>query len=1291
MLQGAHEDWSRLARLSFDGPKEEFELSQHAVGLVKLVDEVRSYQSGAPVVPITPGMLWIASPGTPMAKALEHGESFGVEEFVRRRPEELEALYPGNSFSGLPPDTLCWTHPDGLCVSPIELADTARNTAKAYGVETMHGRATVDVCPGDDSMVRVTIESGEDAGRMIDTPRAYLFAGAQSKEVLSKAAARDSANEALQVEEFHDTYITGISTVRYKHANHPSSPAAGSGHVVMPITLGQLEIPNLTGGFQANFSVVAEEGGDVYKCRLSGSVGSEVIETVSGMHDLGTLEDSSMAGVYDNVFGTLFPHLKSKPLDFNRCVTYRNYGPAFSGTSLVEKTTPGGASLMTSVGCFGVGVKFGPALGQAAAAHAHGDEVELGMKVYTSGNIEWSAEGMDENLLAYRQENFKKENHGKENARGYVTSAPRLDAAWTTPGRRSSSHAASLGVDQMHIYKPSGMFEETRRINKQLEGMRQVPEAPAVGSAAATLLAEQRLFEAVGNTPLVPLSTDMNESSNMFAKLEGYNPSGSLKDRSIGNVVLAFLKQGELRPTALGGHSSLCLVTSGSAGISLMMMHKRLIEGSAGSQASTADALVVMPAAYAHKEAPAEIIKLPGMRVFYSEQDLMEDIKHAADGCTSGDGTGVQRVLLLEGVFIDVLATAKDMAERNSWAFVDQHRDRNTMLSHEATAKELMAQLPGVTDVVCGTGTGATAAGLREFLPESVIVHARPGESGKIDGLSDVRRYNNFCDTSKLHNYDSCIFAQSDANKHLALIKEDNGVIAGPSTGAVYWLAKQIAAEKDRQVVVISSDGVLSKDLPENESAEERMQREQLTLSCSGCGERVNGAEAAVFKCSSSASMPAIDHVLVPPPAAAELAHPDAVLASMDTHPNENPFVRYRSLLYSHRAALARGMSDGEYVRMVREFDDNVAANDGGKGFRETPLLWSPELNCFAKDETDNVAQSHKARHLANVMIYMLAMRQTEAAAARPAAQPLGERRLVVASCGNAGLAAATCAAAAGWPIDVCIPPTADDAVKQRLEELGASVLVCERGAGKTVTSALGRVPTDGAADPTLAAARFLVEEHGSLPLSVQGPECGLAVEGGQTMAWEILTALRRDHPDVEQLGDMMVQVGGGALGAGLAQGMQRAVRGGELLLQPLRSVPSLHTVQAEGCQPLVRAFDALCLDGCGPKEASLRKGDFMQAWSDPHSVAHGILDDETYEWVALCKAMVGTEGRAHVVSDDFIEQARTLAYNDLGVNVCHTGAAGLAGLLSRDLAGQTAPNLVVLSGLDRARAAMLH
>merc|ERR550514_2313519 len=105
------------------------------------------------------------------------------------------------------------------------------------------------------------------------------------------------------------------------------------------------------------------------------------------------------------------------------------------------------------------------------------------------------------------------------------------------------------------------------------------------------------------------------------------------------------------------------------------------------------------------------------------------------------------------------------------------------MLAHESTAVELMEQCPEVTDVVCTTGTGGTAAGLREFLPGHVTVHARPAMSGTLDGCTDVRRYDNFCDPSLLEGYASEFFCPEEAQEHQQKLKDRYGLEGGPSSG----------------------------------------------------------------------------------------------------------------------------------------------------------------------------------------------------------------------------------------------------------------------------------------------------------------------------------------------------------------------------------------------------------------------------------------------------------------------------------------------------------------------------
>eukprot|EP00947_MAST-08B_sp_MAST-8B-sp1_P005422 g5422.t1 len=519
-------------------------------------------------------------------------------------------------------------------------------------------------------------------------------------------------------------------------------------------------------------------------------------------------------------------------------------------------------------------------------------------------------------------------------------------------------------------------------------------------------------------------------------------------------------------------------------------------------------------------------------------------------------------------------------------------------------------------------------------------------------------------------------------------------------------------------------------------------------LRCTGCNATVDSATSLVFACPNKQSHPAIDHVLAPiasedfspssscPPCGTVAA--PAAAAALDRM--TSPFVRYRKMLHAYRVARTRGMSDDEYVALVEDLESALERVDG-TGFIETPLAWNAELRCFVKNETGNVGQSHKARHLAGVMLYLLVMRRTAAGpttAGEAAAGGLDSRRLAVASCGNAGLAAAVIAAAANWPIDVCIPDNANPSVVARLKELGADVHICRRD-GAPIMTPLGEVPTTGEGDPTYAAFKNLVKTYGSIPFSVQGPECGLAQEGGQTLAWEILESLSRDYGDIVDpargIGNLYIQVGGGALGAAMVHGLRRAVSG-ELaaLVGPeetaafqLPRMPTIHTVQPVGNGPLSRAFEAMHALASSDNEATaaanaaagrgqrgqqgqqrLGKADrgrllssaasakdqFMYPWQDPHSIASGILDDETYDWLALCDGMLETAGTSLTVQDDIICEAKEIA-SQMKIPVCHTGSAGLAGLLQeRRAAAEEAavgadgpaapPDLIVCSGLDR-------
>ena len=287
-------------------------------------------------------------------------------------------------------------------------------------------------------------------------------------------------------------------------------------------------------------------------------------------------------------------------------------------------------------------------------------------------------------------------------------------------------------------------------------------------------------------------------------------------------------------------------------------------------------------------------------------------------------------------------------------------------------------------------------------------------------------------------------------------------------------------------------------------------------------------------------------------------------------------------------------------------------------------------------------------------------------------AEGLRSRRLAIASCGNAALAAAVIARAADWPLDVFIPPDAEEPVVRRLNDLGATCHVMERAAGQ-------------AGDPCYHGFRKAVAA-GSLPFGVQGNEVGLAIEGGQTLGWEMADTLRQDGSTLDLL---VIHVGGGALGSACYRGLQEAVAAGALT-----ALPHIFTAQTTGAYPLKQAFtrflgEADPADLAGSlKAAAKERAEYMKPWSaTPHSVAHGILDDETYDWLALVEAMAATDGDALVVSENRLREANRIGNAIAGIAVSHTGSAGLAGLMDLFASGvvEAANAAVLFTGTERA------
>lgn len=366
-----------------------------------------------------------------------------------------------------------------------------------------------------------------------------------------------------------------------------------------------------------------------------------------------------------------------------------------------------------------------------------------------------------------------------------------------------------------------------------------------------------------------------------------------------------------------------------------------------------------------------------------------------------------------------------------------------------------------------------------------------------------------------------------------------------------------------------------------------------------------------------------------------------------------------------------------------------------GSPLAVSPLVQTPKLakalgmtgTLAVKDETGQPGGSHKVRHLAGTMLYLEALR---------ADGP--KRPLAISSCGNAALAAACVARAAGYALTAFVPEDVHPDVLRLLRERGVNPEV------------VARLSTGGG-DPCYLAFRDAVR-RGAVPFCCSGRDNWSNIEGGQSLGYEAALQWQSlgGGPD-----HIVLQIGGGALA--------RSVAGAWSNLEALgvvRELPRIHACQTEGAFPFARAWLLLLSEiarnaGCAfppasgyatlagvrqmldeeqdaiatvvefaraafrsaPVREALRAAAasperFMWAWdgAPPHSQAHGILDDETYDWYFLAQALLRTGGQAVVAPEPLVGKAHELALAHTSVSVSATGSAGLAGLLALKQAG---------------------
>ena len=307
--------------------------------------------------------------------------------------------------------------------------------------------------------------------------------------------------------------------------------------------------------------------------------------------------------------------------------------------------------------------------------------------------------------------------------------------------------------------------------------------APALSSS---------LLDLIGSTPLVELPrVSPKPSVRIFAKLEGQNPTGSIKDRVAKAMIEAAEASGELEPGR-----ELLEPTSGNTGISLALVAK--LKGY--------PLTCVMPENATEER--TRLLRLFGARIVFSPG-------------AEGSNGAVRRAL--------------ELAEADPHYFMpfQYANEANPRAHYDGTGAEIAAALDRVDVLVAGLGTGGTLMGagerLRESFPDVVVAAAEPLPGDEVMGLRslDDGYVPPILDVSKLDR--KVLVSNADSVAGVRALLDAEGIFAGVSGGAVVHVAARLARDLDEGVVVaVLADGgwkYLSADFWDAPDVERAMER----------------------------------------------------------------------------------------------------------------------------------------------------------------------------------------------------------------------------------------------------------------------------------------------------------------------------------------------------------------------------------------------------------------------------------------------------------------------------------
>jgi cysteine synthase len=281
----------------------------------------------------------------------------------------------------------------------------------------------------------------------------------------------------------------------------------------------------------------------------------------------------------------------------------------------------------------------------------------------------------------------------------------------------------------------------------------------------------QNILETIGNTPLIELkSFSPRPGVQLFAKMEGVNPSGSVKDRIARRMVEQAERQGLLKADSI-----LLEPTSGNTGVALALV--------AGMKGYPFTAVI-------------------------SEKGTMEKRRmlelYGANVVLSAGTAGSNGAIRL----------AQELAQQDKrYVMLFQYANQANATAHyETTGVEILRDLPDVSVLVAGLGSGGTLTGtgrrLKAYNPAIRVVAAEPIQGESIQGLRSLA--DGFIppvlDQALLD--DKLLIGSDQAWRRTLQLREQEGIFAGPSSGAVLDVALRVMEQMEYgKVVIILADG----------------------------------------------------------------------------------------------------------------------------------------------------------------------------------------------------------------------------------------------------------------------------------------------------------------------------------------------------------------------------------------------------------------------------------------------------------------------------------------------------